>query len=114
MTIRRGGIWRTTLAPTAGSEIWGGGPAPVLVISPDAINALGMPLVAPISRGGKFDRERGFTVPLIGANIQTEGVVLCRQIRIIDLQARSATFIEDVDNDIIGAVLDKCRALFEL
>ncbi|MDN6297216.1 MAG: type II toxin-antitoxin system PemK/MazF family toxin [Halomonas sp.] len=62
---------------------------PMLIVSPDAFNlAMGTPLVAPITNGGGFARSRGFTVSLADAGTTTTGVVLCSQVRTLDIEDR--------------------------
>ena len=61
MNARRGDIYLVSLDPTQGHEQQG--TRPVLVVSPDRFNALtGVPLVVPITTGGAFARNQGFTV----------------------------------------------------
>jgi mRNA-degrading endonuclease toxin of MazEF toxin-antitoxin module len=74
---------------------------------------LGTPLVCPITQGGNFARHAGFAVSLSGAGMQTQGVVLCNQPRVLDLQARKARFIESVPDFIIDEVLAKLATLIE-
>lgn len=59
-----------------------------------AFNAVGTPLICPITQGGGFARNAGFAVSLIGSGTKTQGVVLCNQPRVLDLQARGATFVK--------------------
>ena len=68
----------------------------VLVVSQRSFNALGTPLVCPVTQGGQFARHAGFAVSLSGAGTQTLGVVLGNQPRVLDLQVRGARFIEEV------------------
>jgi mRNA-degrading endonuclease toxin of MazEF toxin-antitoxin module len=85
----------------------------VLVVSPDRFNALtGVPLVVPITTGGAFARNQGFTVSLTGAGTQTAGVIRCDQPRPIDLVARQARRLESIPETIIEEVLAKLATLF--
>ncbi|MEA9980012.1 type II toxin-antitoxin system ChpB family toxin, partial [Pseudomonas sp. RTS4] len=85
--FNRGDILRLNLNPTAGREQQGDF-RPALIISPSAFNVSGLVLIAPITQGGDFARYAGFAVPLSGSGTETQGVVLCNQIRTVDLEAR--------------------------
>jgi mRNA interferase ChpB len=84
------------------------------VISPGKFNRLtGVPVVLPITGGGGFARTAGFAVSLMGAGIQTTGVVRCDQPRALDLRARGAKKLETVPDQIIDEVLSKIGPIFE-
>jgi mRNA-degrading endonuclease toxin of MazEF toxin-antitoxin module len=85
----------------------------VLVLAPRAFNALGSPLVAPITTGGNFAREQGFAVSLSGAGIHATGVTLCNQLRSLNLKARGAKFSEKMPEFIMDEVLARMQPLFE-
>jgi mRNA interferase ChpB len=72
-----------------------------------------MALVCPIAQGGNFARHAGFAVPLSGAGTETQGVVLCNQLRVLDRQARKAQFIETLPDFIMDEILAKLLPLFE-
>jgi mRNA-degrading endonuclease toxin of MazEF toxin-antitoxin module len=97
------------LDPIAGHEQ--SGRRPIIVVSPAAFNALGLALVAPITSGGAFARHRGFAVELKGA--KTSGVILCNQMRTLDLAARKARFIERAPAPIVEDMLARVRTLIE-
>ena len=108
----RGDIYVVSLDPTAGHEQQGR--RPVLVVSPSAFNRLTkVPIVLPITSGGKFARTAGFAVSLEGAGTQTTGVVRCDQPRAIDLGARAARKLESVSSPIMDEVLARLAPLFE-
>ncbi len=107
----RGDIFHVDLNPTKGREQ--AGARYVLIVSPKAFNVLGTPLVCPITQGGQFARHAGFAVSLIGAGTQTQGVVLCNQIRVLDLQSRGARFVERVPDFNADEVLAKLLPLLE-
>ena len=67
-------------------------PPPVILVSAATFNALGVQLVAPITHGGHFARHRGFAVEL--TNTQTTGVILCNQLRTVDIAARNGRWVE--------------------
>ncbi len=109
--MQRGEVWRVDLNPTKGREQ--AKARPVLVLTPRAFNLLGTPIVAPITSGGNFARMRGFAVPLDDAGTATTGVVLCHQIRALDLAARGGRFVERVPDAIVADVLARVSALFD-
>lgn len=108
----RGDIVRVNLNPTAGREQQGDF-RPALVLTPAAYNATGLAVIAPITQGGDFARHAGFAVTLSGAGTETQGVVLCNQIRSVDLDARGAKRIEAVAEAVIEDALARVQALFD-
>lgn len=81
----RGDLIRLHFDPSAGHELQATRPA--LVLSPEAFNRFGLALACPVTRGGAFARGRAWTVPLAGAGLVADGVVLCNQVRTLDLKA---------------------------
>ena len=108
---KRGDIICLDFDPSAGHEQRGTRPA--LVLSPEAFNRLGMALACPVTCGGAFARGRAWTVPLAGAELATDGVVLCNQVRTVDWKARRAQFIEAVSAELIADVLARVATLIE-
>ena len=109
--MKRGDIYHVDLNPTAGREQ--AGARYVLIVSPAEFNALGTPLVCPITQGGNFARHAGFAVSLSGAGTRTAGVVLCNQARVLDLQARQARFVERVPDFIVDEVCARLATLID-
>ena len=107
----RGDIWHVDLNPVRGREQ--ANPRTVLILTPRSFNQLGTPIVVPITTGGNFARTQGFTVSLSGAGTQATGVVLCHQLRALDLRARNAKFSEKAPDFIVDEVLARVTALFE-
>lgn len=107
----RGDIWHVDLDPITGREQ--AGSRYVLIISKREFNKLGAPLCVPITQGGNFAREKGFAVTLLGAGTRTSGVVLCNQLRVLDLLARNAKRVEQVPDHIVSEVLAKVAAIIE-
>jgi mRNA-degrading endonuclease toxin of MazEF toxin-antitoxin module len=107
----RGDVWHVDLNPTRGREQ--ANPRYVLILTPRTFNALGTPIVAPITQGGNFARDRGFAVSLSGAGTNVSGVVLCNQLRALDLRARGARFSERVPEFVMDEVLARVLPLFE-
>ena len=110
--FNRGDIVRVNLNPTEGREQQGNF-RPALVLTPSAYNATGLAVIAPVTQGGDFARYAGFAVTLSGSGTETQGVVLCNQIRTVDLEARSAKRVESVPAVIMDDVLARVQALFE-
>lgn len=108
----RGDIVRVNLDPTVGREQQGAA-RPALVLTPNTFNISGLAVIAPISQGGDFARHAGFAVTLSGAGTQTQGVMLCNQIRIVDLEARNAKRIESVPEAVVLDALARVQTLFE-
>ncbi len=110
--MKRGEIWLVGLDFTAGHEQRGR--RPVLIVSPDAFNAVTkVPVVLPITSGGSFARTAGFAVTLAGAGTRTTGVVRCDQPRALDLSARNGRKLEIVPDAIMNEVLAKLAPIFE-
>jgi mRNA interferase ChpB len=109
--VERGDVYHVDLNPTQGREQ--AGARYVLIVSPKAFNLLGTPLVCPITQGGNFARHAGFVVTLSGAGTQTHGVVLCNQVRVLDLQTRNGRLIERLPTFIADEVLAKLSTLIE-
>lgn len=110
--MRRGEIWLVALDPAAGHEQRG--QRPVLIVSPDAFNQItGVPVVVPITTGGRFARTAGFAVSLTDAGTKTTGVVRCDQPRALDLGARRARRLERAPDGVLDEVLAKLATIFE-
>ncbi|WP_409260681.1 type II toxin-antitoxin system ChpB family toxin [Pseudomonas putida] len=108
----RGDIVRVNLDPTVGREQQGAG-RPALVLTPAAFNSSGLAVIVPISQGGDFARHAGFAVTLSGAGTLTQGVMLCNQIRTVDLDARGAKRVESAPEVVILDALARVQTLFE-
>jgi mRNA-degrading endonuclease toxin of MazEF toxin-antitoxin module len=110
--MERGDIYLVSLDPTQGHEQQGR--RPVLVVSPGAFNRLTkVPVVLPVTSGGKFARTAGFAVSLTGAGTRTKGIIRCDQPRALDLAARGGRRLESVPAAIIDEVLAKLAPLFD-
>jgi mRNA interferase ChpB len=109
--VKRGEIYLVSLDPTEGHEQQG--TRPVLLVSPDRFNTVTrVPIVVPITTGGAFARNAGFTVSLAAAGTRTTGVIRCDQPRALDLAARSGRRVERVPQNIMDDVLAKLATLF--
>ena len=110
--VERGDIIELTLDPTAGREQRGR--RRVLVLSPRDFNRVaGVVFIAPITQGGDYARDMGFTVPLSGTGLDSQGVVLCHQTTSKDINAREPRKIERAPDYIVNDVLARVRAVLE-
>ena len=109
--MERGDIYLVDLDPTAGREQ--AGRRMVILVSPRIFNQLGTPLVCPITQGGNFARHAGFAVSLSGSGTRTQGVILCNQLRTLDLQARKAKFVEKAPQFVIDEMIARVMTLLE-
>ena len=110
--MERGDIYMVSLDPVSGHEQRGR--RPVLVVTPGKFNKVtGLPVVLPITSGGKFARSIGFAVSLSDAGTKTTGIVRCDQPRALDLRARGGKRVETIPQAIIDEVLARLVPLFE-
>lgn len=110
--MKRGDIYLVSLDPAHGHEQQGR--RPVLIVSPEKFNRLTkVPVVLPITSGGRFARTAGFAVSLAEAGTRTAGVIRCDQPRVLDLSARGARKLESVPTRIIEEVLARLAPIFE-
>ena len=107
----RGDIYVVDLDPAKGREQQG--KRPVMVVSKAAFNQHNPALVCPIATAAVGQRLAGFTVNLQGAGTSTTGVVLCSQLRALDLRARNGKRIERAPDFIVDLVLDCLRDIIE-
>lgn len=107
----RGDVYAVDLDPVSGREQ--AGRRFVLIVSPARFNALGTPWVCPITQGGNFARNAGFAVPLSGLGTRTQGVVLCHQIRAMDMKARGGRYVETLPAVVIDEVLARLSSVLE-
>lgn len=103
---KRGDIVFTNFDPSAGHEQ--ANQRPALVLSPEPFNnQIQLALVAPIT---SRVRGHGFEVPL-DDKTETQGVVLCQQVKTIDYETRGVTFIEQAPQNVVNESLARVRAL---
>ena len=94
--------------PQAGFEQKGRRPA--LVISNNKYNKhCKMSMVCPITN---TDKEHAFHIRLDN-NTQTAGVILCDQVRALDVSARNAAYKESVSDDILDEAIDLVCSFIE-
>ncbi len=103
---QRGDVLKLQLSPSSGSEQTGF--RPVIVISPQAYNQISrLILICPITskvKGWPFEVR-------LPSTMQTYGVILCDQLRIVDPIARNASFVESVSRELIDEITAKLRTL---
>jgi mRNA interferase ChpB len=86
-----------------------------IIITRKEINALGVSITVPVTSGGKFSRENGLTVPILGHD--TTGVALCNQVRSFDIEAReqagTAKYVETLDTDTIDEIISRVVSIID-
>ena len=86
-----------------------------VVITPGAINKLGISMTVPVTSGGAFARMTGLTVPIMGHD--TTGVAVCNQARSFDIPARvqagSARYIETLDASTADEIANRVISVIE-
>jgi len=108
---QRGDIVVANFDPTLGHEQHGRRPA--IVVTQAALNKLGMIGVCPITQGGNAARQVGMAVSLMGTGMQTAGIVLVHQFRMIDPAQRQLTLIERAPDDLAEEVRARVAAMLE-
>lgn len=95
--------------PQAGHEQKGRRPA--LVISNNTYNNLTkIAIVCPIT-----NTKKGFLLHVeLDERTNTSGVIMCEQVKALDLQARNVIFYEKIPKEIIEEVADIVIGFFEL
>lgn len=107
----RGDLVHLDFDPSKGREQQGKRYA--LVLTREPFNRFGLVLAAPITQGGGFARENGFTVSLTGSGMSTQGVVLCNQVRMLDFTERAGRVVEKAPDDLVDEVLARVRTLLD-
>jgi len=100
--VNQGDIIRLNFDPQMGSEQKGNRPA--LVVSNDKFHKISRKRawVCPITR---TDKNYPIHIPFDNRT-KTQGVILCDQIKTVDLEARGFEFIEKAPGDILQDTLD--------
>jgi mRNA interferase MazF len=104
----RGEIIKLNFNPKRGSEQAGYRPA--IVISQTAYNAkTGMMLACPITSS-----KKGYATEVaLPKGLKTKGVILTTQIKAVDWRERPFRVVENVNDEILEAVLDRLIAVIE-
>jgi mRNA interferase ChpB len=101
--MERGDIYLVDLDPARGGEQRGR--RPVMVVTPKEFNRQCPPLVCPITTGGTAARLAGFTISLATTGLKTTGVILCSQLRAVDIKARHGRRIERAPDEVVAEVM---------
>jgi len=106
--VKQGSIILVDFDPQAGHEQKGRRPA--LVISNDLFNRYSeMAILCPITN---TDKNHPLHIKL-SEKTKTNGVVLCDQIKTMDIKVRNFKLLESVPEDILENVLDIVSSLIE-
>ncbi len=107
--LRQGDIIKVNFNPQVGVEQMGRRPA--IVISNSGFNRYSKTImVCPITH---TDKNHPFHVRL-DESTKTSGVILCDQLKAIDIVARGYEFIEKATNEIIFEAIDTLKGFMEL
>ena len=106
--VKQGSIILVDFDPQAGHEQKGRRPA--LVISNDLFNRYSeMAILCPITN---TDKNHPLHIKL-NEKIKTNGVILCDQVKTMDIKVRNFKYLESIPEDILEAVLDTVSSLIE-
>lgn len=95
MTFKKGDIVKVDLNPTKGHEQ--GNYRPVLVMNSVPLPG-GLNIIIPIT-----SKEKSYPLEVeLDKRTTTQGVILCFQIRTVDLTSRNAKFVEKAPVDIVN------------
>ena len=108
--MNAGDVYSVDLEPTRGREQQGR--RPVLILSAAIFNKHNPPLVAPITSGGAAARYGNMAISLTGTGCQTAGVVLCNQIRTLDVRERGGKRVESVPDYLLDDVKTRIADIF--
>lgn len=87
------------------------GKRPALVVSNNTLNRFtNLTLVCPVTY-----TDRGFPLHIpLDKKTKTSGVIMCEQVKSLDILARKATFIEHAPKNILDEVVDITIGLLEV
>lgn len=106
--FEQGDIVYMDFDPQAGHEQRGRRPA--LVVSSDLFNRVNsLTMACPITH---TDRGSPFHIRL-DDRTETDGVVMCDQVRMLDLNSRRAAFEEKAPDDVLAEAVDIIRGIIE-
>lgn len=110
---QRGDVYWIDPNPIAGREIKDR--HRFVVITPRAINALGIAMTVPVTSAGTFARDTGLTVPIMGHD--TTGVAVCNQVRSFDIETReragTARYVETLDTPIAEDIVSRVISVID-
>ena len=106
--VKQGSIILVDFDPQAGHEQKGRRPA--LVISNDLFNRYSeMAILCPITN---TDKNHPLHIRL-NEKTKTNGVILCDQVKTMDIKVRNFKYLESIPEDILENVLDTVSSLIE-
>jgi mRNA interferase MazF len=107
--VKQGDVVWLDFDPQAGREQWGRRPA--LIVSNNTFNEISnIAIVCPISNTENY---RPYVVKL-DKRTKTTGIVLCNQIKSVDLKARKYEYIEKLPKDILEEIVDLINSFTEI
>ena len=107
--FKQGDIVYLDFDPQSGHEQRGKRPA--LVVSNNLFNRVSsLTMVCPITN---TDRNHPFHIRL-DARVNTTGVIMCDQARMLDLTSRGASYKESVPEDVIAEAVDLISGFIEI
>lgn len=107
--FEQGDIVYLNFDPQAGHEQKGRRPA--LVVSNNIFNRVcSLTMVCPITH---TDKDHPLHVRL-DERTKTNGVILCDQVRMLDLNSRQAAFVESAPSDVLAEVVDIIHGFIEI
>lgn len=110
---KRGDVYVVDLNPVIGREMRD--EHRCVVITPAAINAIGMCLVVPVTTGGQFIRTVGLAVNISGH--KTTGIAVCNQVRGMDIAERvrqkSARYVETLDEATVDEIAARVTSMID-
>lgn len=108
-----GGVYWINPNPVAGREMKGR--HRFVVITPAAINTLGVAMMVPVTSAGSFAKNMGLTVVITGHD--TNGVAVCNQVRSFDIEAReragSARYVETLDSTTLDEIIARVVSVID-
>jgi len=109
MIFEQGDIILLDFDPQAGHEQKGRRPA--IVVSNNVFNQFTRAaIVCPIT-----NTNRGLPIHImLDARTRTTGVIMCEQVKALDLSKRNAKFLEKAPQDIIDELVDMVFSFFEI
>ena len=106
--VKQGDIIKVSFDPRQGHEQAGWRPA--IVVSNDFFNTHdSVTIVCPITN---TDRGYPLHIPLEDG-MKTTGVILCDQIRALDLSARECVFVEHAPEELLDTVINVIESMVE-
>ena len=107
--VKQGDVIKLDLSPTIGHEQSGYRPA-VIVSNDFAISKTNMIYIAPVT-----NTARPFPLHVeLDNRTNTTGIILCEQVKAVDIIARKYTYVESLPADILDKVLTRIISCFNV